>query len=314
MKNFLYLCTRIEFYTQKNMRKYIPKYLTTRKNLTRMVLWTTLHAWLFISIYQPFNSRHWISGVSELTYFLFSTAAVLVAMLVIAVSRIGMCYYCKKNKLSYLLFGFWVAGEIIAMSVVYALFPMVVLEGVDDRFFSVWGDAITYTFFILLIPYAIVMMALILLHQQEELEKAHLRPYERGELNPLPDMFNFYDEHNEMKISLRPETLYYIEAADNYVILHYMGQGKMQHFMLRTTLRDIEERFQNAGLRRTHRSYVVNFARVKMLKRTSEGLMIDFDMDGLPNIPVSKTYMDTVMEQLTDPRNLDDETLYQHFK
>ena len=43
--------------------------------------------------------------------------------------------------------------------------------------------------------------------------------------------------------------------------------------------------------------------------------MIDFDMEGVPNIPVSKTYMDTVMEQLVNAREQeDDETLYQHFK
>jgi DNA-binding LytR/AlgR family response regulator len=85
--------------------------------------------------------------------------------------------------------------------------------------------------------------------------------------------------------------------------------------MISATLRDIEEKFQDVGLRRTHRSYIVNFSRVKLLKRTNEGLMIDFDMEGVPNIPVSKTYMDTVMEQLVNAREQeDDETLYQHFK
>jgi len=79
-------------------------------------------------------------------------------------------------------------------------------------------------------------------------------------------------------------------------------------------LREIEKRFQNVGLRRTHRSYIVNFSRVKLLKRTNDGVVVDFDVEGLPNIPVSKTYMEAVMEQLANPRTPDDETLYQHFK
>ena len=80
-------------------KHYIPDYLTTRQNLTRLVLWTALYAWLFISIYQPFNSRQWVPDMTELEYFLFGTLVVVTAMTIIAISRIGMCYYCKKHSL-----------------------------------------------------------------------------------------------------------------------------------------------------------------------------------------------------------------------
>ena len=296
--------------------RYIPRYLTTRQNLTRLVLWTALYAWLFIWIYQPFNSRQWIAQMSEWHYFLGGSIIVLVAMTIIAISRIIMCYFCKKNALSYSGYAVWVAGEILAMSLVYAIFPILVTDAGTENFLSNWGDAAIYTFFILLIPYAIVMLALILFHYREQLEAIEARKHteEDEDLNPLPDMFNFYDDKNELKLSLRPDTLYYLESADNYVMIYYSGQGKLQHYLLRATLRDIEEKFQNVGLKRTHRSYIVNFSRVKLLKRTNEGLMIDFDIEGVPNIPVSKTYMDSVMEQLATPRTMDDETLYQHFK
>ena len=297
--------------------RYIPGYLTTRQNLTRLVLGTALYAWLFISIYQPFNSRQWVPEMTELEYFLFGSLVVLIAMAIIAISRTIMCYYCKKHALSYFGYALWVTGEITATSLFYALIPIVFVGNDGDRFLSSWGNAATYTFFILLIPYAIVILAQILFHYREQLEaiEAHKQAEEEGPENPLPDMFNFYDDKNELKLSLRPDTLYYLEAADNYVMIHYTAQGKLQHYMLRATLRDIEERFQDVGLRRTHRSYIVNFSRVKLLKRSNDGLMIDFDVEGVPNIPVSKTYMDTVMEQLATPRvTYDDETLYQHFK
>ena len=296
--------------------RYIPKYLTTRQNLTRLVLWTALYAWLFISIYQPFNSRQWVAQMSEWHYFLWGTLVVLVAMTIIAISRIIMCYYVKKHALSYFVYALWVAGEILAVSLVYALFPVITTAKGMDNFLTTWGDAAIYTFFVLLIPYAIVMLALILLHYREQLEAIEAKKYEEEDdlQNPLPDMFNFYDDKNELKLSLRPDTLYYIESADNYVMIHYAGQGKLQHYMLRTTLREIEDKYQEVGLRRTHRSYIVNFSRVRFLKRSNEGLMIDFDIEGVPNIPVSKTYMDAVLEQLAAPRTADDETLYQHFK
>lgn len=298
-------------------KHYIPEYLTTRQNLTRLVLWTALYAWLFISIYQPFNSRQWVPDMTELEYFLFGTLVVVTAMTIIAISRIGMCYYCKKHALSHLQYALWVAAEIMATSLFYALFPIVFVHNDGERFLSSWGNAATYTFFIVLIPYAIVILAQIMFHYREQLEAIEARKMALDDelQNPLPDMFNFYDDKNELKLSLRPDTLYYLEAADNYVMIHYTAQGKLQHYMLRATLRDIEEKFQEVGLRRTHRSYIVNFSRVKLLKRGNDGLMIDFDIEGVPNIPVSKTYMDTVMEQLVKVRGQeDDETLYQHFK
>ena len=298
------------------MIRYIPKYLLTRQNLTRLVLWTALYAWLFITIYQPFNSRQWVAETSELHYFLYGTLVVLVAMMIIAISRIIMYFYQKNHPISYLIYGVWVAAEILSMSLVYALFPILTTPEGWDRFLSIWGDAAIYTFFVLLIPYAIIMLALILQHYREQVELLESRHQEAEDpaLNPLPDRFNFYDEKNELKLSLRPDALYYVESADNYVMIYYSNQGKIQRYLLRTPLREIEKRFQNVGLRRTHRSYIVNFSRVKLLKRTNDGVVVDFDVEGLPNIPVSKTYMEAVMDQLANPRTPDDETLYQHFK
>ncbi len=296
--------------------RYIPKYLTTRQNLTRLVVWSAVYAWIFITIYQPFNSRQWLTEMNELEYFLSGTLVVLIAMTIIAVSRIGMCYYCKKHALSYVQYGFWVAVEILMMSLVYAIFPIVITPDGADKFLSYWGSAALYTFFILLIPYAIVILAQILLHYREQLDAIEARRLGlvEDELRPTPDMLNFYDDKNELKLSLRPETLFYIEAADNYVMICYVSGGKMQRYMLRSTLREIEEKMHDMGLLRTHRSYIVNFLRVKLLKRTGEGLMMEFDAEGVPPIPVSKTYSEAVMAQLAATQTPDDETLYQHFK
>lgn len=284
----------------------IPKYITSKKSLVRMVLWTALYAWLFISIYQPFNSRSWVAGITELTYFLFATLAVLVAMLLVSVSRVGMYYYAKRHDLTYVEYGFWVAGEIMGMSLVYALTPVLFMDHVPDKFFSLWGDAAIYTSFILLIPYAIVMLALIMLHYKQQLEAAGIQvKAQQGQPASMPDMLNFYDERGELKLSLRPESLFYIEAADNYVQIHFWKGDKLQHYLLRTTLREVEEQFKDKDLLRCHRSFVVNINRVKMLKRTSDGLELDFDTENVPNLPVTKTYAEKVMRRFSEEKPSD---------
>ena len=113
------------------------------------------------------------------------------------------------------------------------------------------------------------------------------------------DVFKIYDERGELKLLVRPEMLYYIESADNYVIIHYLNMGKMEKMMIRNTLKNIEWRFKDRSLVRCHRSYIANIANVKMLKKSDNEMMLDFGIDSIKPLPVSKTYSDEVMKKLS---------------
>ncbi|MBQ9340209.1 MAG: LytTR family transcriptional regulator [Paludibacteraceae bacterium] len=280
------------------MQPTVPKYINKKQNVVRLCLWTALYAELFITIYQPFNSRTWISGVTELQYFSFATLAVLVAMLVIALSRTIMYQYNKKHELTYIEYSIWVAIEILAMSSIYTVFPYIFIPSHREEFhfLSMFGDAVTYTTFILLIPYAILMMAFILQEQNRILVRHGLQDAPDRDKIGVEGMLNFYDDKGELKLSIRPESLYYIESADNYVKIHYLNSGKIQHFMLRRKMRDIEEQYKNKGLVRCHRSYIVSLGRVMMLKRSEDGLAVDFDRQDIQPIPVSRTYSQHLIE------------------
>lgn len=278
------------------MSNTLPKYLTNRKNTIRMVLWTALFAELFMTIYQPYNSRQWTETVNNsLLYFLWATVAVLVAMLVITLSRTIMCLFSKKHDITIANYAIWVMVEWGAMSVIYATMMGYGTDRLND-FLTLWGISIIYTSFVLLIPYAIVLLSLILQHNLRLLEDAGLRErsaaseeaYKRG-------MLHFLDDKGELRLSIQPSALYYIEGAENYVQVHYSNRGKMRSLLLRNTLRAMETMFDMPDLIRCHRSYIVNFGKVRVLKRSEEGLIVDFDEEGLPNLPVSKTYAEKVM-------------------
>lgn len=110
------------------------------------------------------------------------------------------------------------------------------------------------------------------------------------------EMFNFYDERGELKLSAKPNAVYYIESADNYVQIHYKSIGKIQTMMIRNSMKNIEWRFRDSHLVRCHRSFLVNLDNVQMIKRTEGEVMLDFNEEKIPNIPVSKAYADQVME------------------
>ena len=60
--------------------------------------------------------------------------------------------------------------------------------------------------------------------------------------------------------------------------------------MLRNNLKDLEEKFSNKGFCRSHRSYIVNMQKIKMISKEKEGLFINFDNEEVAPLPVSKTY------------------------
>ena len=88
----------------------------------------------------------------------------------------------------------------------------------------------------------------------------------------------------------------YIESADNYVEIYYLKKGKVSHFMLRNTLKLIEELYGSSVIMRCHRSYMVNIKNVKVLRKDKDGLLLELDIDGVPDIPVSKSYTEKILE------------------
>jgi DNA-binding LytR/AlgR family response regulator len=58
----------------------------------------------------------------------------------------------------------------------------------------------------------------------------------------------------------------------------------------------MEESFSGTEIVRCHRSYIVNFEKVKVIRKDKDGLKLEFDNPTMADIPVSKTYVNTVMQ------------------
>lgn len=69
-------------------------------------------------------------------------------------------------------------------------------------------------------------------------------------------------------VFLKPDDIVWVEAADNYVVIHLADTGRL---MLRETLSSIEERLRPAEFARVNRSAVVRLDQVKELQPTLHG-------------------------------------------
>lgn len=288
------------------MKNTVPSYLTEKKNVVWTVCGTAMFAELFILIYQPFGSAAWTDN--PFVYIGSATAVVLVAMGVIAVSRTIMYAYAKGHDVQYWEYAIWLLSEVLAMTVIYSLTAVVVTGDYED-YFLYFNEALVDTVFTLFIPYAAFTMSFALVDKDrqlkalgEKLAGIEAAAQTDDESVRQTEVYNFRDEKSELKLSVRAETVYYIESSDNYVVIHYQNSDKMVRYMLRNTLKRIEKDFEGTALVRCNRSYMVNFNTIKVLSKTADGLMIDFGTDKLPRIPISKTYSARFLKKFEEER------------
>ena len=112
--------------------------------------------------------------------------------------------------------------------------------------------------------------------------------------SPSSKIINFFDEKDELQLSLRLDHIYFLESAENYVNIYYMNKENTERFTLRSTLKKQQEKLEKYHFLRCHRSYLVNFDNILLLRKDKDGPYLDFGVTNMPQIPVSKTYLDAV--------------------
>ena len=281
------------------MNNKIPAYLYDKSNITRLILLTACFALLFINIFQPFGSRDWYK-ISDLKFFIFASLIVLVGMLVVVISRLIMLAYVKKHTISYLQYGLWVLSEILSMSMFYALFTKFIpKENVNRDFLQIYYDSTFHASLILLLPYAILWLYFSWHDKNSILEKM-VQTEKSLEPSSKKNLIAFPDEKGDLKISIVLENLLYIDSADNYATIHYLNKSKLSHFMIRNSLKWMDENLtKDKPLVRCHRSYIVNLDKVKVLRKTKEGIFLELDAVNTPDVPVSKTFYERVMTKFS---------------
>ena len=270
------------------LTRKIPAYHYERSNLIRLVLFTAFFDLIFINIYKPFSSLTWYP-VSEFKFFLFSSLVILTGVLVVAISRVIMYYYTKKRSINYLEYGIWIVSEIFFMSLFYTIYSVSLKKEAD--ILEVFSESAENTTLVLLLPYAILMLYF---SWRDKEQKLRMIEENKGDAIGGASVISFRDEEGELRLSIKHSNLLYIESADNYVRVWYLNKGVVTKFMLRNTLKAMEEAFEGTNVLRCHRSYMVNFEQVKVIRREKDGVYLEFDVEKVPDIPISKTYSEKV--------------------
>jgi hypothetical protein len=273
-----------------DIQKPAPPYLNEKSNIIRLIIFTSLFALIFINLYSPFGADRWFN-LTRLEFFTYSSLTILTGVLVVVISRIIMYNVCKRHSINIWQYLLWIFAEILLMALSYALFEKFFLK--DSRLFS---DLVKMLFrnttLVLLLPYSVLWLYFSWKDKKEQIDRlADVGAFSSS----TRDMIPFYDDKGILKFSLKKENLFYLESAENYVSICYQNKGKVSKYLLRETLKKAEENFTGTEIIRCHRSYIVNFDKVKIICKDKEGLKLEFDNPTVIDIPVSKTYVNSVM-------------------
>jgi hypothetical protein len=274
-----------------DFQKPIPSYLNEKQNIVSLILFTSLFALVFINIYSPFGADRWFN-VTRLEFFTYSSLIILTGVLVVVISRVIMYQVSKKQTILIWHYLLWIFAEILSMSLSYAIFEKFLIS--DTRMFTeLVKNSSRNTALVLLLPYSVSWLYFSWKDKKEQIERLA-----EGQtlLSTTRNMIPFYDDKGILKFSVKKENLLYLESAENYVSICYLNKDKVSKYLLRDTLKKIEEAFAGSEIIRCHRSYMVNFEKVKVIRRDREGLKLGFDNPLVGDIPVSKTYINPVME------------------
>lgn len=280
------------------MHKPIPSFIYSKANQIFMILFVPLFALIFIGIYRPFDFDmvgDIINVDISLEALVLLVALIMAAsgMAIGAISRLIMGAYTKRHTLTYLGYILWILGEIAVMATLFTLFSF--FTDIAKPIPELFRNSFTKTALIVFIPYTLSYIYFILKDKVREL-RALRQQIDRDETVLQKAYIQILDEKGEMRISIRRENLVMIESADNYVCVYYLSDQKVKKSMVRNTLNRVAEHLQGTRIVRCHRSYMINLDHAQVLHRDKEGIFIELGIDGLPNVPISRTYADNVRE------------------
>ncbi len=286
------------------MHKPIPAFIYSKANQIFMILFVPLFALIFIGTYRPFDfdrigdilNAH-INISNETIILLSALIMVLSGMAIGAISRLIMGYYTKRHQLSYLGYIVWILGEIGVMATLFTFFTL--FTDTDKSLPELLRNSYVNTTLIVLIPYTLSYILFVLRDKMREL-KALRQQIEKDETVLQKAYIQILDEKGEMRLSIRRDNLVLIESADNYVCVYYINGDKAKKTMVRNTLARVADHLNGSRIVRCHRSYMINLDHVKVLHRDKEGVFIELGIEGIPDVPISRTYAENITDWIAD--------------
>ena len=224
----------------------------------------------------------------NISFSKYSFHAVMIFCIILGVllaSRLPMLFISRKTQFTQRLYFFLCLFEVVFSSGFTALYLWLVAHK-SEAYFMYFGYAFVYLAMAMIVPYIILYQHFTILEKEEALDDANHQSSN--------EKIRFYDERGNMKLIVAQSSVLYIQSDENYLRIYYLDEGKINTYLLRSSMKRIEDMCAKNGLIRCHRSYFVNKNRVEVLQKEKDFTYAILDVQNAARIPVSKNYYDQI--------------------
>lgn len=266
----------------------VPRHLMRMDFQMGTVAFKALFSILFLALYQPFSSTFWLALRPARTLG-HSAGFYLACIGFLVFSAVLQFFVQRKGRVSMSLPILWLLGEFLGITLIYLSFTYLLGYGHSQEGFGL----VVRTFFcvalILVIPFLISLMYAVILDDRDEIRLLSLNTSVSGNIMEEP-LVNLYDHSGALKISAPQKDIFFIESQDNYVSIHYLIDGQMQNYFLRSSTLEVEAALKKTSIVRCHRSFLVNLNHIKLLRHGTGKATIVLDDSHGTEVPVSRSY------------------------
>lgn len=269
----------------KIMNKAISRMMSGSGTIIHSIV-IPLFVLVFAIYYKPFVV-HELLSMDNASYTFNATIIFCIVLVSLSITRGWLYLLGKYREVSGILYLTWCVGETLVAALFCSLYLVLMSEGMS--FFETAGKSFVNLVATAVYPYGFLWLAF------------ELYSRDNDEHAPVDDssLIRFYDEYKKLRFVIAPEAVIFIKSEDNYVQIHYLDKNRTNKFILRSSMRALEDDLSKRGLVRCHRSYFINPSFIKIVHRDSSGMIVaDLKQDGFESIPISRKYQEDITRLL----------------
>lgn len=273
----------------------MPKFLFSKRFLTVSVIVIFLFSIPFLLIYKPFSATVWI-GFRPLRSLLFTILFFTLAIALMTLSKVALYRFQSRHSLTAGRFVAWAIAEYVAIALLYLFMtPAATGNSLHISIPLILKSSLCVGL-ILAIPYGYLCLIAYNKALREEYEafKASVEARQKSGTVMLCDY------KGNPTLTLESDAIFYMEAQDNYVSVHYVSEGEHHSYMLRCSTQKLESMIEGTSLQRCHRSYIVNLSHISEFVRGHKHATIILNAPGRKEISVSKSYYKQTLARMTE--------------
>lgn len=278
-KIFSYLCNLNQ---QASTMNEISNNIFITKNFWRHVIGVPLFVFGFFLLFCPYSFKHF--EITFADYSFHVTMVFCIVLLVVAATRVVLRLIHKRFKFNLIQYFVACFLEIAIAAAFSALYLWLCTR--NRAYFEYFAYFLVYLTVAMGLPDLLFLLYTMLGDTKKKMSE---------EVDKGPDdKIKFLDERDNVKFVVALDSILYIQSEENYLKIFYLNDNKVSSYLLRSSMKKVEEMCAKNGLIRCHRSYFVNKTRVKLMQKEKDFTYAVLDVPNTAHIPVSKNYYDQV--------------------